>query len=77
MLRTTGTVVRKEKKINPVRVDLRVKDLDGNVLVFQVRPKNITKLIEIDTNDLVEVLYRNDLSDGINNLIAEEITILP
>ena len=70
----TGKVIKKEKK--NVKVNLFIEDFLGSIFCFQVRPKNIIKLVEVDTGCIVQVDCSNECKNGINNLILEDIVIV-
>ena len=83
MLTIVGKVIKKEKKKHPAKAELLV-EVDGVVWNFQVRPKNISKLIEIDTNSRIQVSFTNNMKEEQKNgktsrttyLIAEDINIV-
>jgi hypothetical protein len=81
MLTITGKVIKKERKNNPVKVDLLVEDSKGEVFNLQVRPKTVLKLVEIDTGCMVEVVCSNKMGkdengNKVNNLILEDLKLL-
>lgn len=71
-----GKVTKKEKKNNPVKVDLLVEDLKGEVYSIQVRPKNLLKIIEVNIGSDVEVSCLNIVNGNVNNLILEDLKII-
>lgn len=76
----TGKVIEKKikKTKNIVKVNLFIKDFLGSVYCFQVRPKNIIKLVEVDTGCIVNIDYTNELNEleRINNLVLNDIEII-
>ncbi|MEI6865544.1 hypothetical protein [Flavicella sp.] len=76
MLSVIGRVVRKISKNK--KAEIIIHEQSGSTMCFQIREKEIPKLIIIDTGNIVRIEYRNDLSEKgeirINNLILQTIT---
>ncbi|WP_139959197.1 hypothetical protein [Flavicella sediminum] len=82
MLSVVGKVLKKELKNKSA--EIIIDEQNGNQICFQVRSKEVIKLVTIDTSQIVRVYYQTDLSEvvkkegvsRINNLILKEITPL-
>lgn len=74
MLKIKGTVITKEQKIRPVRVEILIEDDSGASYSLQLRPKNFVKLTNIDVGAKLAFTVENVLSEAekirINNLIV-------
>ena len=78
MLSIVGKVIKKISKNK--RAEIVIDEQNGDQMCFQVREKEISKLIPIDTGNIVRIHYQNQLSEKddirINNLILRQITPL-
>lgn len=66
MLSITGKVLKKERKTKNNNAEIVLMDDFQNPHSFQVRPNRIHKLIEIDTNNRVQVFYKTELAERHN-----------
>lgn len=71
MLSLTGTILKKERKNKTNNAELILMDDFNNTHAFQVRPKKIHKLVEIDTKNKVHIFYKTELSERVNNITGE------
>lgn len=80
MLSVVGKVLKKESKKKSA--EIVIDEQNGNKICFQVRSKEIKKLVSIDTSQMVRIDYETSLSEApnkeggfnrVNNLILKEI----
>lgn len=65
MLSITGTVQKKDKKKKGNKAEIVLIDDFGNPHSIQVRPNRISKLIEIDTTNRVQIDYKTEMAERI------------
>ena len=80
MIVVSGTVVKKVRLQKPLRVEILIKDKDGDPLSLQLRPAKLDKLVEIDVGSKIEFKVKNQMSktdkNYINNLIVTDAQVL-
>lgn len=80
MIVVSGTVVKKVRLQKPLRVEILIKDKDGDPLSLQLRPAKLDKLVEIDVGTKIEFKVKNQMSkthkNYINNLIVTDAQVL-
>ena len=74
MPKIIGKILEKSIIPKPLKATLIIESKeDGKHYLFQIRHKNINKIVLFDTLSEVVIYYENELSRGINNLILKNI----
>ena len=69
MIQVFGKVIKKVKRINPVRVEVLVDVGYGDPFSLQLRPAKLDKLVDIDVGARISFKVENELSKTQKNFI--------